>query len=163
MGIDALVWKSRLHSLGYGESVDARPATGVAVVACMDARLVLERILDLRPGDAHVLRNAGGTVTDDMLRSLVVSQRLLGTREVMLVHHTDCGMTRDLSAMLEGMQREVGRLPPFPLLAFADVAVDLRASMERVRTCPFLLHRDRVRGFIFDVAGGGLTELELGA
>jgi carbonic anhydrase len=127
----------------------------------MDARLVVERILDLRPGDAHVLRNAGGTVTDDVLRSLVVSQRLLGTREVMLVHHTDCGMTRiDPTAMLDEMEREVGQRPPFPLLAFADVAQDLRASMERVRTCPFLLHRGRVRGFIFDVAGGGLTELE---
>jgi carbonic anhydrase len=158
--VDELVWKSGLHALGFGQSGHGHPATGVAVVACMDARLCVERLLDLRPGDAHVLRNAGGIVTDDMLRSLTLSQRLLGTREVMLIHHTDCGMTsfRD-EELADAIAAEVGTRPPFALGAFEDAAEDVRRSIAAVRTCPFLPHREVVRGFLFDVETGRLSEV----
>jgi carbonic anhydrase len=159
-GIDDLVWKSRLHALGFGRTGDGRPAREVAVVACMDARLSVERLLDLRPGDAHVLRNAGGIVTEDMLRSLTLSQRLLGTREVMLIHHTDCGMTtfrdEDLAATIAA---EVGSRPPFALGAFEDAIEDLRRSIAAVRACPFLPHREVVRGFLYEVETGRLREV----
>jgi carbonic anhydrase len=126
----------------------------------MDARLCVDRLLDLRPGDAHVLRNAGGTVTDDMLRSLTLSQRLLGTREVMLIHHTDCGMSsfrdEELAARIAA---EVGRPPPFALGAFEDPVEDLRRSVATVRACPFVPHRDTVKGFLYEVETGRLREI----
>lgn len=158
--IDDLVWKSSLHVLGLGRGSHGQPGTGVAIVACMDARLCVDRLLDLRPGDAHVLRNAGGIVTDDMLRSLLLSQRLLGTREVMLIHHTDCGMTsfRDETLAAE-IAAEVGSAPPFALGAFEDAAEDLCRSVERIRACPFLPHREVVRGFLYDVETGRLHEI----
>ncbi|HEX6491926.1 MAG TPA: carbonic anhydrase [Candidatus Dormibacteraeota bacterium] len=158
--IDDLVWKSHLHSLGFGAVEHAEPAKHVAIVACMDARLCLERLLDLRPGDAHVLRNAGGIVTDDMLRSLMLSQRLLGTSEVMLIHHTDCGMTKFRDEELASrIAEEVGSSPPFRLGAFRDAEEDLRTSMAAVRACRHLPHRDEVRGFLYEVETGGLREI----
>jgi len=136
------------------------PARHTAVVACMDARLDVYRILGLHEGDSHVIRNAGGVVTDDAIRSLVISQRLLGTNEIVLIHHTDCGMlTFTDDALRAQIAAETGFKPPYALNAFDDLAVDVRAGIARIKADPHLLHRDRVRGFIFDVATGGLTEV----
>ncbi len=136
------------------------PALHTAVVACMDARLDIYRILGLKEGEAHVIRNAGGVVTDDAERSLVISQRLLGTTEVILIHHTDCGMLTfrddELSAKIAA---EVGQKPPFAFHAFDDLETDVRRGMARVRESAFVPHRDRVRGFVFDVASGHLNEV----
>jgi carbonic anhydrase len=136
------------------------PARHLAVVGCMDGRLDLPAILGLKTGDAHVIRNAGGVATDDVIRSLVVSQRLLGTRAVMLVHHTDCGMLTfrddELKAQIE---QETGVRPPFALEAFADLDADVRQSVARIRLSPFLPHRDQVRGFVYDLQSGRLREV----
>lgn len=132
--------------------LDAQPSRHVAVVACMDARLDVYAALGLRAGEAHILRNAGGTVTDDVLRSLTISQRRLGTREVMLIHHTRCGMQLlDEDELNAELNATAGVPPPWPLHAFADLDHDVRASLARVRGCPYLPHRDRVRGFVYDV------------
>jgi carbonic anhydrase len=159
-GIDDLLARGDHRAAGAPPGGHGRPGTGVAIVACMDARLSVDRLLDLRPGDAHVLRNAGGIVTDDMLRSLLLSQRLLGTREVMLIHHTDCGMSsfreEELAARIAA---EVGSPLPFALGAFEDPAEDVRGSVAAVRACPFLPHRDAVRGFLYEVETGGLREV----
>lgn len=142
-------------------SLRAAPHRRIAVLACMDARLDLPAVLGLRPGDAHVIRNAGGIATEDAIRSLVVSQRLLGSRAVMLVHHTDCGMLGlredELKAQIE---QETGVRPPFALEAFSDLEADVRQSLDRVRLSPYLPHRDQVRGFIYDVSSGLLREVE---
>ncbi len=139
----------------------ARPSGKVAIVACMDARLDPYNIFGLAAGEAHLLRNAGGAVTDDTIRSLCLSQRLLGTEEVILVHHTDCGL---LGLDEEGFRREVedaaGERPPWSLEAFASVDDDVRRSIERVRESPFLASRGRVRGFVYDVATGELREVD---
>ena len=146
-------------SFDQGEA-PGRPARGVAVVACMDARLDPAAALGLQPGDAHVIRNAGGSVTDDAIRSLLVSQRLLGTREVVLIHHTGCGMTSfSETALKDEIEAETGVRPAFALETFDDVEADVRASMARVRSSPFLPHRDAVRGFVYDVATGALREV----
>jgi len=144
---------------GHG-ALPMPPSQHVAVVACMDARLDVYRLLGLAEGEAHVIRNAGGVVTDDGLRSLVISQRLLGTTEVVLVHHTDCGMlTFKDDALRDQIAAEVGEKPLFALQAFSDVDADVRSGMQRVRTNVFVPHRDTVRGFVFDVATGKLTEV----
>jgi carbonic anhydrase len=136
------------------------PAKHTAVVACMDARLDVYRILGLHEGDSHVIRNAGGVVTDDAIRSLVISQRLLGTTEIVLIHHTDCGMLtfRD-DALRAAIAAETGFKPPYSLQAFDDLATDVRAGIARIKADPHLVHRDHVRGFIFDVATGRLNEV----
>jgi carbonic anhydrase len=137
------------------------PARHTAVVACMDARLDVYRVLGLHEGDSHVIRNAGGVVTDDAIRSLVISQRLLGTNEIVLIHHTDCGMlTFTDDALRAQIAAETGFKPPYALNAFDDLAADVRAGIARIKADPHLLHRDRVRGFIFDVATGRLNEVE---
>ena len=137
------------------------PSQQVAVVACMDARLDVYRILGLAEGEAHVIRNAGGVVTDDALRSLIISQRLLGTSEVMLVHHTDCGMlTFKDDELRTAIGREVGEKPLFAFQAFDNLENDVREGLHRVRNNPFLPHRDAVRGFIFDVATRKLHEVK---
>ena len=136
------------------------PAKGVAVVACMDARLNIYGMLGLKEGDAHIIRNAGGVVTDDEIRSLVISQRLLGTREIILIHHTDCGMlTFSDDELKEQIQQEVGIKPQFPLESFADLEEDVRQSIRRIQTSPFILHKDSVRGFIYEVETGRLREV----
>jgi carbonic anhydrase len=136
------------------------PAKHIAVVACMDARLDVYRILGLHEGESHVIRNAGGVVTDDAIRSLVISQRLLGTNEIVLIHHTDCGMlTFTDDALRAQIAAETGFKPPYALNAFDDLAADVRAGIARIKADPHLLHRDRVRGFIFDVATGRLNEV----
>jgi carbonic anhydrase len=136
------------------------PARHIAVVACMDARLETGALLGLMEGDAHVIRNAGGVVTDDVIRSLTISQRLLGTREIMLIHHTDCGMLTFTDADLnEQILEETGLKPPFSLEAFADVEADVRQSMARVKASPYVPHTDQVRGFVYDVKSGRLNEV----
>jgi len=136
------------------------PAKPVAVVACMDARLDVHELLGLNEGEAHVIRNAGGAVTDDAIRSLVISQRLLGTREIILVHHTDCGMlTFTDEAVKKQIQADAGIRPPFALEAFSDLEEDIRQSIGRIKTSPFIPRKESVRGFIYDVKTGRLREV----
>jgi carbonic anhydrase len=136
------------------------PATHVAVVACMDARLNPYGVLGLSEGDAHIIRNAGGVVTDDAIRSLTISQRLLGTREIILIHHTDCGMLTfnddDVKAAIE---KDTGLRPPFALEAFSDLDEDVRQSIRRIQASPFIPNKESVRGFVYDVRTGQLREV----
>ena len=136
------------------------PARRVAVLACMDARLDPARVLGLEEGDAHVIRNAGGVVTEDAIRSLAISQRLLGTEEIVLIHHTDCGMLtfRD-DEVKSQIEAETGIRPPFALEAFADLEADVRQSINRIRSSPFVPRTDAIRGFVYDVRTGRLTEV----
>ena len=136
------------------------PAKRVAVLACMDARLNPYALLGLSEGDAHVIRNAGGVVTDDEIRSLAISQRLLGTEEVILIHHTDCGMlTFSDDDFRRQIQQETGIKPPWPAEAFDDLEEDVRQSIARIKASPFIPRKDRVRGFIYDVKTGRLEEV----
>jgi carbonic anhydrase len=136
------------------------PANHVAVVACMDARLNVYGILGLREGEAHVIRNAGGVITDDEIRSLAISQRLLGTTEVILIHHTDCGMlTFTDDGFKRSVQDETGIKPEWAAEAFTDLDEDVRQSVARIKASPFIPHKDAVRGFVFDVATGKLNEV----
>ena len=136
------------------------PDKKVAIVACMDARLDPARVLGLEEGDAHVIRNAGGVVTDDAIRSLTISQRLLGTEEIILLHHRDCGMlTFTDDDLRTAVEKDCGIRPHFALESFADVEDDVRQSMARIKASPFLLHADRVRGFVYDVKTGRLGEV----
>jgi carbonic anhydrase len=136
------------------------PARGVAVVACMDARLDVHKILGLQEGDAHVIRNAGGVITDDEIRSLTISQRLLGTREIILIHHTDCGMLTFSDDELKAqIHEEVGMKPHFSMESFSDLEEDVRQSMARIQASPFIPHNDGVRGFIYEVETGRLREV----
>src|ERR1700745_3765587 len=128
------------------------PAKHVAVVACMDARLDVHKILGLQEGDAHVIRNAGGAVTDDAIRSLAISQRLLGTKEIVLIHHTDCGMlTFHDDDLKRQLQDDTGIQPPWSPESSTDLDADVRSSIGRIKASPFVPHRDSVRGFVYDV------------
>lgn len=139
----------------------ARPAQAVAVVTCMDCRIDPLAALGLQTGDAHVLRNAGGVVSDDVIRSLAISQRKLGTRAVTLIHHTDCGMlTITDDSFRAELQRDTGMTPPFAIESFDDIEEDVRQSILRVRSSPFLPHRDQVRGFVYDVERQELREVK---
>ncbi len=141
--------------------LDVRPALRLAIVACMDSRLDTFAALGLRNGQAHILRNAGGVITDDVIRSLAISQRCLGTREIILIHHTDCGLeliTDD--GFRAELQEETGMAPAFAIESFTDVDEDVRQSLARVRHSPFLPHRDGVRGFVYDVDTGTLREVD---
>jgi len=136
------------------------PSKHVAIVACMDARLDVYRMLGIGEGEAHVIRNAGGVVTDDAIRSLAISQRLLGTREVILIHHTDCGMlTFTDDAFRRAIADETGVKPPWASEAFPDVAEDVRQSLRRIQISPFVTQHVSLRGFVFDVATGRLDEV----
>lgn len=153
------------NNAGYAASFDGAgaakaPNRKVAVVACMDARLDVYRLLGLNLGEAHVIRNAGGVVTEDTIRSLLISQRYLDTREVMLVHHSDCGML-SLGEDQEraGIERDTGVRPPFPLEAFSDLDQDVRQSIRRLEASPFLPHKEGIRGFVYDVENGRLREV----
>jgi carbonic anhydrase len=149
----------------YAESFDKGdlslpPAKGVAVVACMDARLNVHGMLGLQEGDAHVISNAGGVITDDEIRSLAISQRLLGTREVILIHHTDCGMlTFSDDELKQQIQDDVGIKPHFPMESFTDLESDVRQSIARIQASPFIPHKDSVRGFVYEVETGRLREV----
>ena len=140
------------------------PAKHVAVLACMDARLDVHKILGLQEGDAHVIRNAGGVATDDAIRSLVISQRLLGTNEIILIHHTDCGMLTfkddDVKRQIES---ETGIRPAFALEAFSDLDEDVKQSIARIKASPFIPHKSNVRGFVYDVRTGRLDEVGVAA
>src|SRR3989442_4488689 len=137
------------------------PAKKLAVVACMDARLHVSKILGLNEGDAHVIRNAGGAVTDDAIRSLAISQRLLGTEEVILIHHTDCGMlTFTDDAVKAQIQNDTRIRPPFALQAFFKLEDHVRQSIARIKASPFVPKKDRVRGFVYDVKTGRLNEVK---
>jgi carbonic anhydrase len=136
------------------------PAKKLAILACMDARLHVSKILGLKEGDAHVIRNAGGVVTDDAIRSLAISQRLLGTQEIILIHHTDCGMLTfkddEVKAQIE---KDTGIRPPFALEAFPSPEEDVRQSIARLRASPFIPKKDKIRGFVYDVKTGRLNEV----
>ncbi|MGC8499348.1 MAG: beta-class carbonic anhydrase [Acidimicrobiales bacterium] len=147
-------------SFGFGD-LPMRPRRPVVVLTCMDARINLYALLGLREGDLNILRNAGGAVTDDVIRSLVVSQRRLGTREIMVIHHRDCGLrAMDESAFVAELAREAHRQPPWPLESFGDPVSDVRRSMARLVASPFLAHRDAIRGFLYDESSGRLEEVE---
>ena len=149
----------------YAESFDKGdlplpPSKGVAVVACMDARLNVYGMLGLQEGDAHVIRNAGGVITDDEVRSLAISQRLLGTREIILIHHTDCGMLTFSDDELKAqIQEEAGIKPHFPMESFSDLEEDVRQSIARIQASPFVPNKDSVRGFVYEVETGRLREV----
>jgi carbonic anhydrase len=157
---DEYLENNRRYAQTFSGPLPLPPSRHLAVVACMDARLDVYRILGLGPGEAHVIRNAGGVVTDDEIRSLAISQRLLGTREIVLIHHTDCGMlTFTDDDFKRSIQDETGIKPEWAAEAFDDLAVDVRQSMARIRANPFVPHTDAVRGFVFDVATGLLEEV----
>ncbi len=159
--VDDLLANNASYADGFSKgSLPMPPAKQVAVVACMDARLETGALLGLLEGDAHVIRNAGGVVTDDVIRSLVISQRLLGTREIMLIHHTDCGMlTFEDDELKAQIEQDTGIRPTFAMDAFSDVEADVLQSIARVRASPFIPHKDVVRGFIYEVETGRLREV----
>jgi len=157
---DELVTNNQRYADAFSGPLPLPPARGVAIVACMDARLNVYALAGLSEGEAHVIRNAGGVVTDDVIRSLAISQRLLGTREIMLIHHTECGMlTFTDDEFKAAIQEETGVKPPWAAEAFADLDTDVRQSIARIKASPFVPHRDAVRGFVFDVASGKLSEV----
>ena len=136
------------------------PSRKVAVVACMDARLVVSRILGLEEGEAHIIRNAGGVVTDDEIRSLAISQRLLGTEEIILIHHTDCGMlTFTDEEFRQQIENDTGMKPEWAAEAFTDLDADVRQSVARIKESPFVPKTDAVRGFVYEVESGRLREV----
>jgi carbonic anhydrase len=150
---------SYARSFGRGDLL-LPPRLRVAVVACMDARLDVNKILGLEEGDAHVIRNAGGAVSDDAIRSLVISQRLLGTEEIILLHHTDCGMlTFQDEELKRQIEADTGIRPAFAMEAFSDLADDVRQSLRRIAQCPFIPKQSSVRGFVYDVKTGRLDEI----
>ncbi|HWM60487.1 MAG TPA: carbonic anhydrase [Pseudonocardia sp.] len=157
---DELLANNARYAEGFSGPLPLPPARHVAVLACMDARLNVYGILGLNEGDAHVIRNAGGVVTDDEIRSLAISQRLLGTREIILIHHTDCGMLTFTDDDFAGsLQQETGQAPGWVAESFTDLSDDVRKSIERITSSPFVPHTDQVRGFVFDVATGKLNEV----
>ncbi len=161
--IDELVANNeRLAATLPDQHLDVRPSRRLAVVTCMDSRLDVFQALGLKDGEAHVLRNAGGVITDDVIRSLAISQRQLGTRAVMLIHHTDCGMqTITDDGFRATLQEATGVAPAFAIESFVDCEADVRQSILRVRRSDFLLHRDQVRGFVFDVDTQALREVDV--
>jgi carbonic anhydrase len=157
---DELLANNESYAAAFAGPLPLPPGKGVAVVACMDARLNVYAILGLAEGEAHVIRNAGGVITDDEIRSLTISQRLLGTREVILIHHTDCGMlTFTDDDFKASIQKETGIKPAWAAEAFPDLDDDVRQSIARIKASPFIPHTDSVRGFVFDVATGKLREV----
>jgi carbonic anhydrase len=157
---DEFLDNNRRYAESFGGMLPLPPAAGIAVVACMDARLNVYGILGLAEGEVHVIRNAGGVITDDEIRSLAISQRLLGTREIILIHHTDCGMlTFTDDGFKTDIEAETGIKPPWAAEAFSDLNADVRQSINRIKASPFVPHKDSIRGFVFDVATGLLTEV----
>jgi carbonic anhydrase len=157
---DELLARNDAYARDFSGPLPTPPGRKVAVVACMDARLNVYGMLGLEEGDAHVIRNAGGVVTDDVIRSLLISQRLLGTEEVVLIHHTDCGMlTFTDDQVKEAVQADTGLKPPFALEAFRDLDTDVRQSIARIKASPFVPNKGSIRGFVFDVGSGKLREV----
>ncbi len=157
---DELLENNERYAETFTGPLPVPPSRGLAVIACMDARLNVYAILGLAEGEAHVIRNAGGVVTDDEIRSLAISQRLLGTREILLIHHTDCGMlTFTDDEFKASIQEDTGIKPPWAAEAFTDLDEDVRQSIARIKASPFIPYTDAVRGFVFDVATGKLNEV----
>jgi carbonic anhydrase len=157
---DELLANNDRYAASFAGGLPIPPSRHVAVVACMDARLNVYALLGLGDGEAHVIRNAGGVVTDDVIRSLAISQRLLGTTEIILVHHTECGMlTFTDDGFRAAIAADTGIKPPWAAEAFTDLDEDVRQSVNRIKASPFIPQRDAVRGFVFDVATGKLREV----
>jgi carbonic anhydrase len=157
---DELLVNNEKYAANFSGPLPLPPAKHVAVLACMDARLNVYGALGLEEGDAHVIRNAGGVVTEDEIRSLAISQRLLGTEEIVLIHHTDCGMlTFTDDDFKRAIQEETGIKPAWAAEAFDDVDQDVRQSIARIKASPFIPHAEHVRGFVYDVATGALREV----
>jgi carbonic anhydrase len=158
---DTLVANAQDYAAGFDKgSLPLPPGKGVAVLACMDARLNPYGLLGLEEGDAHVIRNAGGVVDDDAIRSLAISQNLLGTTEIVLIHHTDCGMLTFTDAeFAQKLEDETGERPGWSAHAFSDPEADVRAGIAKIRESPFIPNTDRVRGFVYDVHTGALGEV----
>ena len=163
MSIDELLAANERYAADFTldkSMLPAPPRKGLAIVSCMDARIRVHNMLGLTEGDAHVIRNAGGVVTDDTIRSLAISQRKLETTEVMIIQHTQCGMSGlDEDDFRAELRRDTGEEPSWPIGGFADVEQSVRESVERLRTSDYLLHRDDIRGFVYDVESGRLAEV----
>ncbi len=159
--IDELLQNNARYADGFDKGdLPKLPGRKLAVVACMDARLDPHKALGLREGDAHVISNAGGVVSEDVIRSLIISQRLLDTRAIVLIHHTDCGMLtfRD-DDVKDSIEADTGLRPAFAMEAFKDLEQDVRQSMARIQANPFILYKDQVHGFVYDCATGRLNEV----
>ena len=158
---DQLLDNAKSYASGFDKGdLPLPPARKVAVVACMDARLDPQKVLGLAEGDGHVIRNAGGVVTDDAIRSLAISQRLLGTDEIILIHHTDCGMlTFTDDQFKQQLKESTGEEPSWSAEAFSDLDQDVRDSIERIKSSPFIPHKDGIRGFVYEVESGKLREV----
>jgi carbonic anhydrase len=158
---DELLRNAEAYAAGFDKGdLPLPPARKIAVLACMDARLNPYGLLGLHEGDAHVIRNAGGVVTDDEIRSLSISQRLLGTEEIILIHHTDCGMlTFTDDDFKRSVQDDVGIKPEWAAEAFPDLDEDVRQSIARIKASPFIPNKDSVRGFVYEVESGRLREV----
>jgi carbonic anhydrase len=158
---DRLLENARAHAESFDKAdLSMLPSKRVAVLACMDTRLIPSRILGLNEGEAHILRNAGGVVTDDAIRSLSLSQNLLGTEEIILLHHTECGMLGFTDEeYAERMEAETGKRPDWSAHAFSDLEQDVRDSIARLRESPFISKKDSIRGFVYDVKTGELREV----
>ena len=158
---DELLANNRVYAASFDKGdLPAPPARKLAVVACMDARLNVYSVLGLQEGDAHVIRNAGGVVTDDAIRSLAISQRLLGTEEIMLIHHTGCGMlTFSDDEFRASIEQDTGIRPEWAAEAFGDLEGDVRQSINRLEASPFIPHKESVRGFVYEVETGRLREV----
>ena len=159
--VDVFLQNNEQYVRADDAGVPGKPTRHVAVVACMDSRMNVPALLGLGDGEAHLLRNAGGVITDDMVRSLTISQRLLGTREIMLIHHTDCGMKKTTEDEFKAaVEADTGIRPPWAVETFADAEQDVRQSIGRLKSSPFIPHKDAIRGFVFDVATGKLNEVK---
>jgi carbonic anhydrase len=160
--IDDVVRNNERYAESFGKGdLPLPPAKGLAVITCMDARLNVHKLLGLEDGDAHVIRNAGGVVTGDEIRSLAISQRLLGTTEIMMIHHTDCGMlTFSDDEFRAQIEADTGVRPDWPAEAFRDLEGDVRQSIARIKASPFIPNKDSVRGFVYEVESGRLREVE---
>ena len=157
---DQLLENNEKYAADFSGPLPLPPSKNIAVLACMDARINVYDVLGLEEGESHVIRNAGGVVTDDEIRSLSISQRLLGTREIVLIHHTDCGMlTFTDDEFKASIQEETGLKPQWAAESFTDLETDVRQSIARIKNSPFIPHTDQVRGFVFDVATGRLNEV----
>jgi carbonic anhydrase len=158
---DQYLENNKKYAANFQGPLPLPPKNQIAVLACMDARLNVFAALGIQEGESHVIRNAGGVVTDDEIRSLAISQRLLGTKEIILIHHTDCGMlTFSDDGFKKSIQEETGIKPEWAAEAFSDLDEDVRQSVARIKQSPFIPHTDQVRGFVFDVATGLLNEVK---
>ena len=158
---DDLIRNAAAYAAGFDRGrLERPPRRRLAVVTCMDARINLFSLLGLREGDAHIIRNAGGVITEDEIRSLAISQRLMGTREIIVMHHTDCGMQYfSDEEFRQELEAETGVAVPWDTEAFTDIDLDVRKSVTRIRESPFIPHRDQVRGFVYEVETGLLREV----